>query len=313
MTTDRMTTGRPHRRCRLAALGAATGLVVSLAAGAVVAPATAAPVTVHGAGGASTVTYLALGDSLSVGFQPGQGRTKQGYVDVLRRSMQNQIPGLGLRNVGCPGETSYSMISGKQSLCHYKAGSQLNAADAFLRSHPGRVAFITVDVGANDLVNRCFDPDAGLIDRDCGAELMPRLQARLTSILDVLRAAAGPVLPIVAMTYYNPFLGFWGLVPGGRAMARANQRVWSDFNAGLTTVYGDAGVTVADVAATFRIDDFTNTVVLPHRGQVPVNVARTCRWTWFCSARFAGDPHARRVGYAKIARTFERELQPLLP
>ena len=83
MTTDRMTTVRPHRRCRLAALGAVTGLVVSLAAGAVVAPATAAPVTVHGAGVASTVTYLALGDSLSVGFQPGQGRTKQGYVDVL--------------------------------------------------------------------------------------------------------------------------------------------------------------------------------------------------------------------------------------
>jgi len=29
--------------------------------------------------------------------------------------------------------------------------------------------------------------------------------------------------------------------------------------------------------------------------------------------KFAGDPHARRVGYTKIAGTFERELQPLLP
>ena len=304
-----MTTVRAPRR--IAALGAAIGLVVSLVSGAATSAA-AAPGTGYGSGGAAALTYLALGDSLSVGFQPGMGRTKQGYVDVLWRSMRQQIPPLGLRNVGCPGETTYSVISGKRSPCDYKAGSQLNAADAFLRSHPGQVAFITIDVGANDLVNKCFDPDAGRISQDCVADLMPRLQARLTSILDVLMAAA-PAVPIVAMNYYNPFLGFWGLVPGGRAMARANQRAWTDFNAGLTAVYGNAGVTIADVAATFRIDDFTNTVVLPHRGQVPVNVARTCRWTWFCSPQFAGDPHARRVGYAKIAGTFERKLQPLLP
>ena len=169
--------------------------------------------------------------------------------------MKQQMPALGLRNVGCPGETSYSMVSGRRSLCDYAAGSQLNAADAFLRSHPGQVAFITIDVGANDLVNRCFDPDAGRIDQACVTDLMPRLQGRLTSIIDVLRAAA-PAVPIVGMTYYNPFLGFWGLVPGGKALARANQRVWTDFNAGLAATYADAGVAVADVAATFRIDDF---------------------------------------------------------
>ena len=66
------------------------------------------------------------------------------------------------------------------------------------------------------------------------------------------------------------------------------------------------------MAATFRIDDFTHTVMVPGRGRIPVNVALTCRWTWFCSARYAGDPHANRTGYRKIAHTFDRELQGVL-
>jgi hypothetical protein len=83
-------------------------------------------------------------------------------------------------------------------------------------------------------------------------------------------------------------------------------------NAGLTTAYGDAGASVADVAATFRIDDFTDTVVVPGRGRLPVNVALTCKWTWFCSTKFLGDEHANRSGYGKIGRTFRRELRALL-
>ena len=263
------------------------------------------------AGGRGTFSYLALGTSLAVGFQPGPGRTSKGYVDDLWRSMQQQIPGLRLRNVGCPGETSRSMITGTHSLCHYAAGSQLDAAVAFLEAHPGQVAFITLEVGANDLVERCLR-DTGRLDRACVTDLLPRLQTRLTHIVEAL-IAAGPGVPIVAMTYYDPFLGFWGLVPGGRALARADQRVWAQLNATFTTAYGDAGATVADVATTFRIDDFTDTVVVPGRGELPVNVANTCRWTWFCSPRFAWDPHANATGYRKIADTFEQELAALLP
>ena len=93
------------------------------------------------------------------------------------------------------------------------------------------------------------------------------------------------------MTYYDPLLGLWGLVPGGRALARADQRVWTTMNAMFATAYGDAGVTVADVAATFQVDDFTDTVVVPGRVELPMNVANTCRWTWFCSPRFAAACH----------------------
>jgi GDSL-like Lipase/Acylhydrolase family len=265
------------------------------------------------AGRGQTVTYLALGDSLAVGYQPGKGETTKGYVDDLWRSVRQQIPALDLRNVGCAGETSLSMITGTRSPCRYAAGSQLDEAVAFLTAHPGQVAFITIDIGANDLFDRCLDSHSGLLDKVCAVGLLPGLRTRVTHIVDALSGAAGPDVPIVAMTYYDPLLGFWGLVPGGRALARASRPVITVLNAGLATAYRDAGATVADVAATFRIDDFTDTVVVPGRGRIPVNVALACGWTWFCSTKFFGDPHANRTGYQKIARTFERELQDLLP
>jgi hypothetical protein len=52
--------------------------------------------------------------------------------------------------------------------------------------------------------------------------------------------------------------------------------------------------------------------VVPGRGRIPVNVALACRWTWFCSPEFTGDPHANGTGYRKIARTFDRKLEGLL-
>ncbi len=78
-----------------------------------------------------------------MGFQPGQGETPNGYVDDLWRIVRETTPELGLRNLGCPGETARSMITGNRSLCRYAAGSQLDAAGSFLKAHPGEVAFIT--------------------------------------------------------------------------------------------------------------------------------------------------------------------------
>lgn len=255
---------------------------------------------------------LALGDSLSVGFQPNRGVTSHGYVDVLARRIRKEaIPGMRLRNVGCPGETSRALISGKGSPCSYPAGSQLDAAVKFLTDHLGQVAYITIDVGANDLLDRCLRPSF-LIRRSCARDLAHGLNNRVRTIVDALEAAAGPGVPIVGMTYYNPFLGLWGLVPGGRHLARADQRAWEVFNETLETAFEDADAEVADVADRFRIDDFDETVRVPERGRIPVNVALACRWTWFCSQRYPGDPHANRIGYRKIGGTFEREVLSLL-
>jgi lysophospholipase L1-like esterase len=285
-----------------AAVAAALALSILGGGGA---PATAAP-----ARGAAP-TYLALGTSLAVGYQPGRGETPKGYVSVLLRTFQARIPDLGLRNVGCVGETTRSMLNGRNPLCDYAAGSQVQAAVAFLDSHQGQVPFITIDAGANDLLGACLRP-TWRIDRRCAAEVLPRIQARLTRIVAALSAAA-PGIPIVGMTYYDPLLGLWGLVPGGRALARADQRVWNDFNAALASAYTDAGAEVADVAVTFDVENFDETVVVPGRGELPVNVANACRWTWFCTPRFAGDPHANAAGYRRIARTFEPAIDALLP
>ena len=181
------------------------------------------------------------------------------------------------------------MITGNHSPCHYAAGSQLNAAVDFLEAHVGEVAFVTIDIGANDIVGQCFGP-SGLIPTSCVADLRPGLKHRVRAIVDAL-ATAAPGVPIVGMRYYDPFLGLWGLVPGGRALAHADQRAWTVFNDALTSAYEHAGASVADVATTFRIDDFDHTVVVPGRGRVPVNVALACRWTWFCSA----EAHVRRA------------------
>ena len=264
------------------------------------------------AGGADPVYHLALGDSLAVGFHPGRGETDRGYVDVLaRRIRKSTIPDLVLRNVGCPGETTKSMITGERSPCAYPAGSQLQAAVQFLTTHPGAVAYITIDVGANDLLNRCLQR-SGLIEKSCAADLAPRLESRVTQIVDALASAAGPDVPVMAMNYYNPYLGLWGMVPGGRFLAHADQRAWVVFNEALASAYAAAGATLVDIATRFHIDDFDSTVVVPGRGRIPLNVALACRWTWFCSERFFSDPHADRTGYRRIASVFERELEPLL-
>jgi len=83
-------------------------------------------------------------------------------------------------------------------------------------------------------------------------------------------------------------------------------------NVGLASAYESAGAALADVAATFRIHDFKDTLVVPGRGSLPMNIALACKWTWFCTPKFAGDPHANNTGYIKVAHTFHTELQGLL-
>src|SRR5215831_9559396 len=106
---------------------------------------------------APAVYYLALGDSLSQGVQPDASgasvRTRYGYPDQLYTVLRSRQPGLRLVKLGCPGETTVTMIHG--GICSYAGGSQLAAADRFLRAHRGRVWLVTLDIGAND-PNSCI-------------------------------------------------------------------------------------------------------------------------------------------------------------
>src|SRR2546430_1542605 len=93
------------------------------------------------AGGTSSY-YLALGDSLAQGVQPNtRGAsvvTNQGYVDDLYGLYRAEVAGLQLAKLGCPGETTTTMIHG--GVCYPAGTSQLDRAVAFLGSpHVGFV------------------------------------------------------------------------------------------------------------------------------------------------------------------------------
>src|SRR3982750_4362576 len=86
--------------------------------------------------------YLALGDSLAFGYQP-TGVFDQGYVQQLYGSLHARQPALTLTNLGCPGETSKTLVAGGK--CPYPGGvSQLEAALTFLRAHQHQVRLITI-------------------------------------------------------------------------------------------------------------------------------------------------------------------------
>ena len=127
----------------IAALTACSGPAPSNAALAKVPPAKTPPPATY---------YLALGDSLAQGVQPNAAgvsvMTGDGYPDLVYTALHPSRPGLKLVKLGCPGETTASMING--GICRYQDGSQLAAAVAFLQAHRGRVPLVTLDIGAND-------------------------------------------------------------------------------------------------------------------------------------------------------------------
>jgi hypothetical protein len=161
-----------RRTCMLCCLAVACGLAVPAAAS------------------ARTTWYVSLGDSLARGVQPNAAGksvvTNRGYADALFKAERRSRRGLRLKKLGCPGETTTTMIKG--GICRYAGGSQLAAAKKFLRTH--RVAFVTLDIGAND-VDGCLKN--GSIDIACvgaGSRPLARTCRRSSSSCGRRRVAA---------------------------------------------------------------------------------------------------------------------------
>jgi lysophospholipase L1-like esterase len=275
-------------------------LLVTLGAG----PATAAPNS-----GRAPLYYLALGDSLSRGVQPdpnGQNHpTDQGYADDLAGVGRLILPQLQLVKLGCETEeTTASMIGLVPSKCPYDHGSQLADAEAFLRAHRGSTVLVTIDIGANDL-SLCISRATGAIDMACDQSTFQQAPANLATILARLRAAAGQRVPILGMNFYDPFLAAWLQGPAGQALARLSVQLVTQYNDLLEAAYRGAGVPVANVQDAFATTNFTDLVTLPTIGQVPVNVARICQWTWMCAPPPQGpNVHGRPEGYWVMAGAF---------
>lgn len=249
--------------------------------------------------------YLSLGDSLAQGVQPNASgasvRTQQGYANQLSAALRNSQPSLRLVKLGCPGETTATMING--GICTYPGGSQLAAAVRFLHAHRARVSLITIDIGANDPYSCITQPSAARL-LTCVGKFVPQASANIGKILTRLRQA-GPKARIIAMNYYLPSLAQWRQGLAGRAFARLSELAATGYNAVLARVYKSHGVRMADVFGAFHTSDFSPQVTVPGLGRLPRNVAAICQWTWECAAPPRGpDEHANQAGYQVIARAF---------
>jgi lysophospholipase L1-like esterase len=280
---------------RRAPRGAITvALAIAAACSACSAPAPAAP--------AAAVYYLALGDSLSQGVQPDAAgasvETPQGYPDLVYAQLRRGHPALRLVQLGCPGETTETMMHG--GICRYPGGSQLAAAVTFLRAHHGHVLLVTIDIGAND--PEVCGSQASLASIVSCVGQVPDAATRLAAILSSLRAVAGPGVSIVGVNYYLPELAEWRDGTMGQAAAWVSERLAAAYNASLDQAYAQAGVGVADVFDAFGTADFGDPVTVQGIGSLPRNVARICEWTWECAPSPRGpNQHPNPAGYRVIA------------
>jgi lysophospholipase L1-like esterase len=256
--------------------------------------------------------YLALGDSLARGAQPfgpvqsnGLAETlptNQGYTNDLYAAEKHKIKGLKLKQLGCLGETTTTMMSG--GICHYSAGNQLAQAVKFIRKH--KIAFITLDIGAND-VDGCVTGGTN-INVSCVTAGVGTIQANVPKIAKALRRAAGRKVKIAGMTYYDPFLADWFAGSSGLAVAALSQTLAKTVNGDLTSAYQAKHFKLADVATAFDTYGSLGTTPYPY-APAPAPVANICAWTWMCAKAPQGpNIHANATGYREIATVFKKAL-----
>jgi lysophospholipase L1-like esterase len=290
------------------------GLLAVLAFGAT-ASASARPPAKPGPSGPQY--FISLGDSYSVGYQSDVGRTTlNGPASQLVTLARRRGRRFKLVSFGCGGATTTSMLtrlgcpaaSRLPGAAGFPGRTQVQAAVAFIKRHPGKVGLVTISIGGND-VDVCLataDP-LGCVRGD-----MPRATANLTKIVKRLRAAGGNRMQIIGSTYPDVALGAW-VLPGtfeDNRFTLAAESVTAFrrmINPGLKRAYGSVGAQFVDVtAATGAYGPFVTTSDPPY-GVIPVPVATVCRLTFFCTRV---DIHMTTAGYAVIARLEARVLAP---
>ncbi len=187
--------------------------------------------TAGGSGAAATRVkpplpyYLSLGDSYSVGYQPGIGATA-GYTAVVAKRLKLQ-----LENFGCGGATSSSILTAIGCLesgygpvaatdaVPYPTTTQEQAAIDFIENptNAGKVGLITVSIGGNDITGCLGAGDATAIT-NCvianAATVETNVTTLGTDLRNALDASGDSSAKIVGLTYPDVVLGEW-VNPGG--------------------------------------------------------------------------------------------------
>jgi lysophospholipase L1-like esterase len=219
---------------------------------------TAAPASAASTSNSNPNNYLALGDSVSFGYNPllvTPGVSPGVFVGFPQLASDLFRPRKKLFNASCPGETSTSLITGtrpdngcqdyRQSIgpLHVSySGSQLGYAESYLAANP-RTGLVTMMIGANDLF-LLIDSCGGSANVACIGAGLPGLRdtlsSNLTTIYSGLRAA-GFKGELVAVTYYS--LNYADQVGTG---------IIAEINATLAKVTQAFGGTVADGFGEFQ-------------------------------------------------------------
>lgn len=253
----------------------------------------------------SSTYYVSLGDSYSVGYQPGKGATF-GYAGYVAQRTH-----FTLVNFGCAGATTISIIDTigcpdilprTAGAVPYPTSAQATAAEAFIRSHRRHIGLITVSIGGND-VTACASSAKPII---CVATAVGEISKNVTTLASGLRGAAGPKVPIIGLTYPDVILGEYVFPSQPATSARITLAQLSVtafkslINPTLSKAYAQAQARFVDVtSATGAYTPLTRTEKFKPYGAIPVAVASVCTLTWFCAQ---GNIHARTRGYTLIGK-----------
>ena len=266
------------------------------------------------AGAAEPTYYVSVGDSYSVGYQPGVGATT-GYTGYVAKATH-----LTLANFGCGGATTASIIDdvGCPDVLPHTAGvhrypttTQAAAAEAFLSAHRGHIGLITVSIGGND-VTACA---AAVNPLPCVATAVTSITKNVTSLAAGLRSAAGTKVPLIGLTYPDVILGSYvypsqPATAARIALASASVDAFKSLiNPALDKAYAAAHGAFVDVtAAAGGYTPLTETVTVAPYGVIPRAVSDVCTLTWYCAV---GNIHATSKGYAFIGKLVATEYATL--
>ena len=235
--------------------------------------------------------YLALGDSIAYGFQTSKALAglppdafDTGYADLFAARLRQLRPQIATVNYSCPGESTTTFrqpciwkTSG-HALHNDYPGSQLDAALAFLAAHRGKVSPITLSLNGNDInefLQTCLPGDLACIQAGAPAAIAA-YQARLTSILRLLHAAA-PDAEIIVVGAYDPNIGAFAFADP--LFAQLNQAQQA-------------------AAATVRARFANPFPVFNPQGDPAAETTAICTLTLVCSQ---ADGHPSDTGYRALA------------
>jgi lysophospholipase L1-like esterase len=244
--------------------------------------------------------YMALGDSLTFGYQPNLNLT-DGFADKVYQDLHSANVSEEI-NYACAGESTTTMIQGGciARYAHHGAytGSQLDAAVSFLKAHPGQVSPITLEIGANDILTDWLGSvcqpsqnaaaDLATMDSNLTKTILPELDQALGG------AGGFRAGDLVMLNYYNPFAQE---CPSSATFVHT-------FNQHLAADAAQFGVPIVDTYSAFGGDaNMANNIC-----QGPVDSSGVHHpYTWMCIQPYM-DLHPTTEGYSVMAVAVEQTL-----